>query len=358
MSTRVTRNSARLASSPRVKKARIEPGSITVKTEQEDTIVSPTEAKDLVANLEKALPKTEDEKLPVSQVKTEIEEVVSPIKTPKKAAKYKLTPGETPFPDWPHPTREECQQVVDLLSTVHGRPERKLNNAPSVTVPGCGEVPAVLDALMRTMLSAATTSANASRAFQKIVDVYGLLTDGEGKGSVDWDKVRLGSQKQLFETIQCGGLAQNKSKNIKAILDLVHEENQERAATIIKAKDTDPDLPGAENETAQEKSNEVALAHSHILSLNHLHSLSTTDAMDKLTSYPGVGVKTASCVLLFNFERASFAVDTHVYRLCRWLGWVPNYATRDQTYSHCDARIPDEFKYDLHKLFWSHGKYW
>ena len=285
-------------------------------------------------------------------------------KTPTKN-KYNLTPGQTPFPDYPHPTSEECQNVIDLLSSVHGKPEREMA-PPSTTVAGCGNVPAVLDSLMRTMLSAATTSANSSRAFQNIVTKYGLLTSGIGKGSVDWDKVRLGDQHELFLTIQCGGLAANKSKNIKTVLDMVHVENQERRSAILdekdeskpsESKDTNPP-PGIKTETSEQKSDEVKTADENVLSLDYLHSLSTEEAMTKLTSYPGVGVKTASCVLLFNFGRGSFAVDTHVWRLCRWLGWVPNHASRNQTYSHCEVRIPDDMKYDLHALFWKHGKYW
>ena len=71
---------------------------------------------------------------------------------------------------------------------------------------------------------------------------------------------------------------------------------------------------------------------------------------------PGIGVKTASCVILFCMKRPSFAVDTHVWRHCKWLGWVPEKATRDQTFSHCEVRVPDHLKYSLHQLFLRHGK--
>jgi endonuclease III len=84
--------------------------------------------------------------------------------------------------------------------------------------------------------------------------------------------------------------------------------------------------------------------------------LDTDEAFEKLVSYPGIGAKTASCVLLFCMQRPSFAVDTHVFRLCKWLGWVPEHATRDTTFSHCEVRIPDELKYPLHYLLIKHGK--
>lgn len=283
-------------------------------------------------------------------------------KSPRKS-KYGLTPGKTPFPDWPKPTAEECQLVSDLLSEMHGyRPEPpKVIPTPSTTIAGCGEVPSVLDALIRTMLSAATSLANSSRSFQGIVKQYGLVEDGPGKGSPDWNKVRLGSEKQLFEAIKSGGLAVGKSKNIKKILDLVYEENMARREALVKAeatKDESKGPPGIKNESKDERDLEIAKADQDILSLDHLHSLSDEEAMEKLTSYDGVGPKTASCTMLFCMSRPSFAVDTHVWRLCKWLGWVPPHATRNQTYSHCDLRIPDKLKYELHALFWKHGKYW
>jgi len=75
-----------------------------------------------------------------------------------------------------------------------------------------------------------------------------------------------------------------------------------------------------------------------------------------MISFQGVGPKTASCVLLFCLQRESFAVDTHVHRITGLLGWRPAKATRDQTHTHLDVRIPDEDKYGLHILFVSHGK--
>lgn len=283
-------------------------------------------------------------------------------KSPRKP-KYGLTPGQTPFPDWPYPTAEQCQHVSDLLSEMHGyRPEApKVIPTPSTTIAGCGEVPSVLDALIRTLLSAATSLANSSRSFQGIVKHYGLLEDGPAKGSPDWNKVRLGTEKELFEVIKCGGLAAGKSKNIKTILDTVYEENMARREALVKAKAEDDDSkgpPGIKNESKEERDMEITKTDHDILSLDHLHSLPNEEAMAKLISYPGIGVKTAACTMLFCMSRPSFAVDTHVWRLCKWLGWVPPHASRDQTYMHCDLRIPDKYKYELHALFWKHGKYW
>ncbi|KAB2572840.1 putative DNA glycosylase [Lasiodiplodia theobromae] len=283
-------------------------------------------------------------------------------KSTKKSSKgknnYGLTPGQTPYPDYPHPTPEECEEVTRLLSKMHGQVQApKEVPAPSLTTTGCGEVPSVLDALIRTRLSAATSNTNSSRAFQGLVKRFGIIEEGIGKGSVNWDAVRVADTKDIFEAIKSGGLADVKSKDIKKILQMVHEENQARHDALVKNSSNDP--AGAENESAQERELEVARAESNVLSLDHLHSLSSNDEiMTHLLRYPGIGVKTASCVLLFCFQRPSFAVDTHVFRLAKWLQWVPTdkNVTRDSTYAHLDVRIPDELKYPLHTLLIRHGK--
>lgn len=290
--------------------------------------------------------------------------------TPEKIkGEYGLTPGQSPYPNWPHPTPEECEEVVRLLSSVHGevKPPDTIP-LPSLTASGCGEVPSVLDALIRTRLSAATSDKNSSRSFAGLVSKFGILKEGVGKGSVNWNAVRLADTKDIFEAIKCGGLADVKSKDIKKILQMVWEENQERRKDL---KSSSPPLE-SQNEASEEKDVEIARAEKDVLSLDHLHHLSSENAFNALTKYPGIGPKTASCVLLFCLQRPSFAVDTHVFRLCKWLGWVPPPGdpaglapgakgpfagpTRNSTYAHCDVRIPDRLKYPLHKLLIMHGR--
>ena len=149
---------------------------------------------------------------------------------------------------------------------------------------------------------------------------------------------------------------------------MVWEENQERRAGLISSGDA----PGSKNENAEEKNAEIAKAEENVLSLDHLHLLSDDDALNTLVKYPGIGPKTASCVLLFCLQRPSFAVDTHVARLSRMLGWVPPPGdpagvapgskrkvaepAANSIYAHLDVRIPDDLKYPLHQLFIKHGK--
>ncbi|KAJ5612288.1 hypothetical protein N7510_005482 [Penicillium lagena] len=288
-------------------------------------------------------------------------------KTKQKAKRgpYGLTPGRTPFPDWTHPTAEECEEVHRLLSSIHGDATApKTIPEPSLTVTGCGEVPSVLDALIRTLLSGATTGANSARAFNGLVQRFGILSEGIGKGSVNWDAVRQATVKDVFEAIKSGGLADVKSKNLKAILDLVHKENQERRDQLLEKGFVDNNNGAAASTKMQpakvekDKEYEIACADQNILSLNHLHNFSSDEAMLELVKYPGIGPKTAACVILFCLQRPCFAVDTHIFRICKWLGWLPPSGPVNEVtaFSHLEVCIPDHLKYPLHKLFIQHGK--
>ncbi|EKV12186.1 HhH-GPD family base excision DNA repair protein [Penicillium digitatum] len=282
----------------------------------------------------------------------------TPIGRKPKKNTYGLTPGISPFPELARPTAGECEDVNQLLSSIHGvcnAPETIPE--PSLSVTGCGEVPSVLDALIRTLLSGATTGNNAAKAFGGLVQRFGILSEGIGKGSVNWDAVRQATVKDVFEAIKSGGLADVKSKNLKAILDIVHEDNQARRATLLDSESKIDSLSKLVPEKAEtDKQYEIACADQNFLSLNHLHNLSTEEAMTNLIKYPGIGPKTAACVILFCLQRPCFAVDTHIFRLCRWLGWIPAHANEVTAFSHLEVRVPDYLKYSLHQLFIRHGK--
>ncbi|KAL2108120.1 hypothetical protein VUR80DRAFT_4265 [Thermomyces stellatus] len=138
-------------------------------------------------------------------------------------------------------------------------------------------------------------------------------------GSDNWEAIVAGGTAKLQEAIRCGGLSATKSRVIMSILSQVK-------------------------------------ARYGRYSLDHLFGSSNEDAMRELISFDGVGPKTASCVLLFCLGRASFAVDTHVWRITGLLGWRPRTASRDETHAHLDVRIPDGEKYGLHVLLVTHGR--
>jgi DNA-(apurinic or apyrimidinic site) lyase len=92
------------------------------------------------------------------------------------------------------------------------------------------------------------------------------------------------------------------------------------------------------------------------LSLEYIKLLPSPDAFAKLIQYDRIGPKTAACVILFCLQRPCYAVDTHVWRLTKWLGWVPEKANEIKTFAHGQARVPEELMHRLHQLFWQHGR--
>lgn len=378
---RTTRSAARVKlSPPKTNGAQASPKSKLKRQLSEDSI--PSRQSKERKKITKSSVKAEDNhdepthsKKPVKVKKEKIDAPTDQDASPQKSKsskdnKYNLIPGQSPFPNWSHPTPSECEEVVRRLSKLHGKVKAPAKiPTPSLQSSGCGEVPSVLDALIRTRLSAATNNNNSSRAFRGLVSKFGIIKSGVGKGSVNWDAVRRADTGDIYEAIKCGGLADVKSRDIKTILQMVWEENKARRDALVDSKsepheDNDGDkgavkikAEGANDESDGEKKQEIAKSDENVVSLDHLHLLSNDDAFAKLIKYPGVGPKTASCVLLFCLQRPSFAVDTHVFRLCKMLGWVPaNKATRNTTYAHCDVRIPDHLKYPLHRLLIKHGQ--
>lgn len=77
---------------------------------------------------------------------------------------------------------------------------------------------------------------------------------------------------------------------------------------------------------------------------------------DTLLALPGVGPKTAACVLLFSLDRPYFPVDTHVHRVAKRLGLVPPRADAVATQAEFQASVPDDDMYLLHINLIRHGR--
>ncbi|KAK4236338.1 DNA glycosylase [Achaetomium macrosporum] len=259
---------------------------------------------------------------------------------------YGLTPGFSPYPYRRVPTPEACEEVHRILTELHGEVKQPEKMPPaSLEVAGCGEVPCVLDALLRTLISGNTLMAMADSAIKNLAEHYGLQQEGTGAGSINWEKVRLSSHRELVQVIRVAGNGPKKASHIKQILDIVYKENLERVKQqAIAAADT------------AEGGNKAGMATQDLLSLDYMHNMSKDEAMAKFVSYPGIGIKTAACVTLFCLRLPCFAVDTHVHKFCRWLGWVPEKADPDNCFRHGDFMVPDHLKYGLHQLFIRHGQ--
>ncbi|KAI8958616.1 DNA glycosylase [Daldinia sp. FL1419] len=263
-----------------------------------------------------------------------------------------MPPGESPFPEWLAPSAEQCEEVHSFLTEMHGEVKApKVISTPSLEVMGCGEVPSVLDGLLRTLLSGATRIEHIDMTLIPLAKKYGVSKEGVGKESINWNNVRLGSYQDLVDAIRSGGLANIKAKHIKATLDMVYQENIERHEARLGEIKTNTC-----SNMNEQKDIEMQEADQDYLSLEHLRGLSKHEILKELTKYPGIGVKTAACVILFCFQMPCIAVDTHVYRFSKWLGWAPKNANETDVFSHLEVHCPDHLKYGLHQLFIRHGQ--
>ena len=138
-----------------------------------------------------------------------------------------------------------------------------------------------LDALIQTILSQNTSDVNSWRAFASLKRAFN-----------SWLRVAEAPAASIEHAIRIGGLAHTKAPRIRQVLRIIRQREGR-------------------------------------LSLARLGRMTSPEVMAWLTSLPGVGAKTASCVLLFSMRRPVMPVDTHVERVTRRLGWV-------------DARLPVE----------------
>ena len=77
--------------------------------------------------------------------------------------------------------------------------------------------------------------------------------------------------------------------------------------------------------------------------------------MEDLLALPGVGRKTANCVLVYGYGIPAIPVDTHVHRISNRLGWVRT-ATPERTEEALRECLPKKFWLDINELFVLFGR--
>ena len=150
--------------------------------------------------------------------------------------------------------------------------------------------------------------------------------------------------KKLAQIIQPGGIHNKRAQFIKSCL-----------AKVYKANTT-----GNPNWDGKHTRNEINALDfvPGLLSLSFLDGMTKVELLNWLLSLDGVGVKTAHCVMEFNFRLPVCAVDTHVLFMAAALGWLPaGCYGADSAAMHLDARLPDAVKHDLHQAFWNHRQH-
>lgn len=158
----------------------------------------------------------------------------------------------------------------------------------------------VLDELIVTILSQNTTDVNRDRAYRALRSKYG-----------SWESVLDGNIEDLEETISPAGLGPTKSVRIMQIL-------------------------------------RQACAEDNCSGFEEIKTMSRDDARSFLMALPGVGPKTAACVLLFSCGIHAFPVDTHVFRVCGRIGLFPEKTDREKAHDLLEEFFPEDDYLEIH----------
>jgi endonuclease-3 len=166
----------------------------------------------------------------------------------------------------------------------------------------------IIDEVVATVLSQHTSDRNSERAFATLKTVF-----------PSWEEVMDAPVDEVADAIRSGGIADQKARRIQQILAAV--EDREGQAD-----------------------------------LDRLYGLDDEAVESYLVSLPGVGPKTAACVLVFAMGRAAFPIDTHVHRAAIRLGWIPPGTSADRAYQILGRAVPPDIRYDLHLGLITHGR--
>jgi endonuclease-3 len=194
-----------------------------------------------------------------------------------------------------------------------GKVKKKITGIDRILVKMYGEKKQVkfsdaTEELILTILSQNTNDVNRDRAFKSLRAKF-----------PHWTDVENARESSIASAIKVGGLANTKSKRIKKILKQIGGENGD-------------------------------------YSLKKLKRLNDQKAWEYLTAFEGVGPKTASCVLMFALGRKTMPVDTHVHRLGKRLGIIPeNYSAENSHDWFRNLNLKTDV-YQLHLNLISHGR--
>jgi endonuclease III len=200
---------------------------------------------------------------------------------------------------WKPPTRARVIRVRERLREVYGVPLMKPHGHP-------------IAELVLTVLSQSTNDRNRDVAYLRLRERF-----------PSWEAVMRAPVAEVEEAIRPGGISKVKSARIKAILE------------AIAAHPRDP---------------------THDLSLDWLKDAPIEQGRDYLTALPGVGRKTAACVLLFAYGMRDVPVDTHVSRVGMRLELLEPGAPFERLHDQMLALTPPGEELELHVNLLRHGR--
>jgi endonuclease III len=211
--------------------------------------------------------------------------------------------------EWKPPPPRRLRAILDRLRAEYGRPSTRVHGAP-------------IDELVLTVLSQNTNDRNRDVAYERLRDRF-----------PSWEAVREAPVDEIEEAIRPGGLAVTKAPRIQRILAAISESEA--------SADQDGDGPAVGSGS---------------MDLSWLAGAPLDQARDYLCELPGVGRKTAACVLLFSFGRHDVPVDTHVHRVGTRLGLFRSGASLDECHDEMLRLSAGSDPLEAHVALIRHGR--
>jgi endonuclease-3 len=199
----------------------------------------------------------------------------------------------------PPADRARVRRVLARLRELYGIPLAPPHGRP-------------LDELILTVLSQSTNDRNRDVAFLRLRERF---ASGAG-GAISWEAVRDAPLAAVEEAIRPGGISRVKSVRIQAILRAIGEP----------------------------------------LSLDWMRQAPVAVSREALCALPGVGRKTAACVLLFSFGLRDVPVDTHVSRVGTRLGLFSVGAPFERLHDEMLELTPPGAELEFHLNLLRHGR--
>ncbi len=197
------------------------------------------------------------------------------------------------------PSSARVRRVRDRLREIYGIPTARPHERP-------------LDELILTVLSQSTNDRNRDVAFLALRERFG----DPAAAIVDWEAVRDAPLQAVEEAIRPGGISKVKSRRIQQILAAIGEP----------------------------------------LSLDWMREAPVAESRAALCALPGVGRKTAACVLLFSYGLRDVPVDTHVARVGTRLGLLRPGASFEELHDTMLALTPPGQELEFHLNLLRHGR--
>jgi endonuclease III len=193
---------------------------------------------------------------------------------------------------WRRPRADRVRAIRGRLQTVYGVPDWPPHGRP-------------LDELVLTVLSQSTNDRNRDVAYERLRERFPA-----------WEAVRDAPEEEVEEAIRPGGISHVKSERIQRILRALPDD----------------------------------------LELSCLRDMPIEDARAYLCDLPGVGRKTAACVLLFSYGLRDVPVDTHVGRVATRLALLRPGARSEEQHDGMTALTPPGAELELHINLLRHGR--